>query len=145
MAIGSPGSRWRCRPGSVRDGAETEHRLRAVHFDAIPGFAHRIGADADGLHFKVLSKQCDCLSRGQGAEAGDEPMRRQDRQAGVAHADEHHEDKVRPDFLIATEAEMNKVSWTTRKRLVKDTIVVLVTVFPGIVTALPQALMGTAR
>ncbi len=33
------------------------------------------------------------------------------------------------DFLIATEAEMNKVSWTTRKRLVQDTIVVLITVF----------------
>lgn len=33
------------------------------------------------------------------------------------------------DFLIATEAEMNKVSWTSRKRLVADTIVVLVTVF----------------
>ena len=33
------------------------------------------------------------------------------------------------DFLIATEAEINKVSWTTRKRLVTDTIVVLVTVF----------------
>jgi preprotein translocase SecE subunit len=33
------------------------------------------------------------------------------------------------DFLIATEAEMNKVSWTPRKRLVQDTIVVLVTVF----------------
>jgi len=33
------------------------------------------------------------------------------------------------DFLIATEAEMNKVSWTTRKRLIQDTIVVLVTVF----------------
>jgi preprotein translocase SecE subunit len=32
------------------------------------------------------------------------------------------------DFLIATEAEMNKVSWTTRKRLVQDTVVVLVTV-----------------
>jgi len=32
------------------------------------------------------------------------------------------------DFLIATEAEMNKVSWTTRKRLIQDTIVVLVTV-----------------
>jgi preprotein translocase SecE subunit len=32
------------------------------------------------------------------------------------------------DFLIATEAEMNKVSWTTRKRLFQDTIVVLVTV-----------------
>jgi preprotein translocase SecE subunit len=32
------------------------------------------------------------------------------------------------DFLIATEAEMNKVSWTTRKRLVQDTIVVLATV-----------------
>ena len=32
------------------------------------------------------------------------------------------------DFLIATEAEINKVSWTTRKRLVTDTIVVLVTV-----------------
>jgi len=32
------------------------------------------------------------------------------------------------DFLIATEAEMNKVSWTTRKKLVQDTIVVLVTV-----------------
>jgi preprotein translocase SecE subunit len=33
------------------------------------------------------------------------------------------------DFLIATEAEMNKVSWTTRRRLLQDTIVVLVTVF----------------
>jgi preprotein translocase SecE subunit len=32
------------------------------------------------------------------------------------------------DFLIATEAEMNKVSWTTRKRLVQDTMVVLATV-----------------
>jgi preprotein translocase SecE subunit len=31
------------------------------------------------------------------------------------------------DFLIATEAEMNKVSWTTRKRLWQDTIVVLTT------------------
>jgi preprotein translocase SecE subunit len=33
------------------------------------------------------------------------------------------------DFLIATEAEMNKVSWTSRKRLITDTIVVLVAVF----------------
>jgi preprotein translocase SecE subunit len=33
------------------------------------------------------------------------------------------------DFLIATEAEMNKVSWTTRKRLLQDTVVVLTTVF----------------
>ena len=32
------------------------------------------------------------------------------------------------DFLIATEAELNKVSWTSQKRLVQDTIVVLVTV-----------------
>jgi preprotein translocase SecE subunit len=32
------------------------------------------------------------------------------------------------DFLIATEAEMNKVSWTTGRRLRQDTIVVLVTV-----------------
>jgi preprotein translocase SecE subunit len=32
------------------------------------------------------------------------------------------------DFLIATEAEINKVSWTTRRRLVQDTVVVLVTV-----------------
>jgi preprotein translocase SecE subunit len=32
------------------------------------------------------------------------------------------------DFLIATEAELNKVSWTTRPRLIQDTIVVLVTV-----------------
>jgi preprotein translocase SecE subunit len=31
------------------------------------------------------------------------------------------------DFLIATEAEMNKVSWSSRRRLVQDTIVVLVT------------------
>lgn len=31
------------------------------------------------------------------------------------------------DFLIATEAEINKVSWTTRSRLIQDTIVVLVT------------------
>ncbi len=33
------------------------------------------------------------------------------------------------DFLIATEAEINKVSWTTARRLRQDTIVVLVTVF----------------
>lgn len=33
------------------------------------------------------------------------------------------------DFLIATEAEMNKVSWTTRRRLIQDTVVVLATVF----------------
>jgi preprotein translocase SecE subunit len=33
------------------------------------------------------------------------------------------------DFLIATEAELNKVSWITRRRLVQDSIVVLVTVF----------------
>ena len=33
------------------------------------------------------------------------------------------------DFLIATEAELNKVSWTTRPRLIQDTIVVLVTTF----------------
>jgi preprotein translocase SecE subunit len=32
------------------------------------------------------------------------------------------------DFLIATEAELNKVSWTTRPRLIQDTIVVLATV-----------------
>jgi preprotein translocase SecE subunit len=32
------------------------------------------------------------------------------------------------DFLIATEAELNKVSWTTAKRLRQDTIVVLTTV-----------------
>lgn len=31
------------------------------------------------------------------------------------------------DFLIATEAEMNKVSWSPRKRLLQDTVVVLVT------------------
>lgn len=31
------------------------------------------------------------------------------------------------DFLIATEGELNKVSWTTRKRLVQDTLVVLST------------------
>jgi preprotein translocase SecE subunit len=33
------------------------------------------------------------------------------------------------DFLIATEAELNKVSWTTRRRLIQDSVVVLVTVF----------------
>lgn len=32
------------------------------------------------------------------------------------------------DFLIATEAEMNKVSWSTRRRLLQDTVVVLITV-----------------
>jgi preprotein translocase SecE subunit len=32
------------------------------------------------------------------------------------------------DFLIATEAEMNKVSWSSKRRLLQDTIVVLVTV-----------------
>ena len=31
------------------------------------------------------------------------------------------------EFLIATEAEMNKVSWSSRKQLVQDTIVVLIT------------------
>lgn len=33
------------------------------------------------------------------------------------------------DFLIATEAEINKVSWTSRRALLRDTIVVLTTLF----------------
>jgi preprotein translocase SecE subunit len=33
------------------------------------------------------------------------------------------------EFLIATEAEMNKVSWSSRKRLAQDTLVVLITTF----------------
>jgi len=33
------------------------------------------------------------------------------------------------EFLIATEAEMNKVSWSTRRQLTQDTIVVLLTTF----------------
>ena len=33
------------------------------------------------------------------------------------------------DFLIATEAEMNKISWTSREDLKRATMVVLVTVF----------------
>jgi preprotein translocase subunit SecE len=33
------------------------------------------------------------------------------------------------DFLIATEAEMNKVSWTSREDLYRATVVVLATVF----------------
>jgi preprotein translocase SecE subunit len=32
------------------------------------------------------------------------------------------------DFLISTENEMNKVSWSSRKSLIQDTIVVLITV-----------------
>ncbi len=31
------------------------------------------------------------------------------------------------EFLIATEAEMNKVSWTSKRRLAQDTVVVLIT------------------
>lgn len=31
------------------------------------------------------------------------------------------------EFLVATEAEMNKVSWSSRKRLMQDTVVVLLT------------------
>ena len=42
--------------------------------------------------------------------------------------DQH--DRIEIQILdIATEAEINKVSWTTRKRLIQDTTVVLVTVF----------------
>ncbi len=33
------------------------------------------------------------------------------------------------DFLIAVEAEMNKVSWPTRTELVRSSVVVLVTIF----------------
>ncbi len=33
------------------------------------------------------------------------------------------------DFLIAVEAEMNKVSWPTRPELVRASIVVLITIF----------------
>src|SRR5262249_40646799 len=30
------------------------------------------------------------------------------------------------DFLVATEAELNKVSWTPKRQLIRDTVVVLV-------------------
>lgn len=33
------------------------------------------------------------------------------------------------DFLIAVEAEMNKVTWPSRKELIRSSIVVLVTIF----------------
>jgi preprotein translocase SecE subunit len=33
------------------------------------------------------------------------------------------------DFLISAEAELNKVTWSTRKQLTRDTIVVLVVTF----------------
>jgi preprotein translocase subunit SecE len=33
------------------------------------------------------------------------------------------------DFLIAVEAEMNKVSWPTRTELYRSSVVVLVTIF----------------
>jgi len=33
------------------------------------------------------------------------------------------------DFLIATEAEVNKISWASRKSVIQDTVVVLSTVF----------------
>ena len=33
------------------------------------------------------------------------------------------------DFLIATEAEMNKVSWPTRGELIRGSLVVLITIF----------------
>jgi len=33
------------------------------------------------------------------------------------------------DFLIAVEAEMNKVSWPTRAELYRSSVVVLVTIF----------------
>lgn len=45
------------------------------------------------------------------------------------------------DFLIATEAEMNKVSWTTKKRLYQDTLVVLTVVIlmAGFLFSMDQA------
>jgi preprotein translocase SecE subunit len=45
------------------------------------------------------------------------------------------------DFLIATEAELNKVSWTTQRKLMQDTVVVLVTVvlMAGFLFAVDQA------
>jgi preprotein translocase SecE subunit len=44
------------------------------------------------------------------------------------------------DFLIATEAELNKVSWTTRRRLFQDTVVVLMTMvlLAGLLFAMDQ-------
>ena len=33
------------------------------------------------------------------------------------------------DFLIAVEAEMNKVSWPTRSELIRASLVVLITIF----------------
>jgi preprotein translocase subunit SecE len=33
------------------------------------------------------------------------------------------------DFLIAVEAEVNKVSWPSRAELVRSTVVVLITIF----------------
>jgi preprotein translocase SecE subunit len=47
------------------------------------------------------------------------------------------------DFLIATDAELNKVSWSTRKRLFQDTIVVLTTVILMAVFLLLMDLLWT--
>jgi len=47
------------------------------------------------------------------------------------------------EFLIATEAEMNKVSWSNRKRLAQDTVVVLVcTIFMALFLLLVDLFWG---
>jgi preprotein translocase SecE subunit len=47
------------------------------------------------------------------------------------------------EFLIATEAEMNKVSWSSKKRLAQDTVVVLVcTIFMAVFLLLVDLFWG---
>jgi uncharacterized RDD family membrane protein YckC len=88
-------------PDAVGHGAEAEQLLGAVRLDQLPGVARPLLPLADALDLEVAVEQHGQAVGAQLAQAGDEAVRRQDDQARVTHAHEHHEDEVGRRLVVA--------------------------------------------
>src|SRR5262249_48702321 len=74
---------------------ETEHVLRAVGFDRFPRQGRGVWPDAYSLNLEIRTEQCLELVGTQVANDRNQPMRRQNHQTWIVHADQHHQDEIR--------------------------------------------------
>src|SRR5262252_9579518 len=87
-------------PGVIRDCPEPEHTLAAVGSNEIPRVLCTSFAPSDSLHLKVAVKNGLKLSAREVSETRNQPVGWQNDQSRVAHAHEHHENKIRRCVLI---------------------------------------------
>jgi len=81
-------------PGIVRGGAEPEVVLFAGGVDQFPGLPGGILSLADDFDFETGFQRFGDLCRSEVTDSRDETMSGKNCEAGIAHADEHHEGEI---------------------------------------------------